>query len=187
MISASWRTLSFEFHRRIQLTLCSGDTSSPGASQRTVRRQHCLLTRQQGAHSSLGDTRTMKLCQTGSTCSAGRSMTCGNCNWTWKVETSMVSISRRRRERQLRDRGLGALPVDRQGCGRNAEVRHSASFETRVVDRVMIIAGSCRGRVFFCDSDCLKEGWREHKEKHHCHTKRKSAQLKYTFQLHWNS
>ncbi|KAI0317374.1 hypothetical protein OF83DRAFT_1163971 [Amylostereum chailletii] len=28
--------------------------------------------------------------------------------------------------------------------------------------------GSCRGRVFFCDSDCQREGWKEHKEKHGC-------------------
>ncbi|KAJ6543642.1 hypothetical protein B0H10DRAFT_2244374 [Mycena sp. CBHHK59/15] len=28
--------------------------------------------------------------------------------------------------------------------------------------------GACNGRVFFCDSDCLKEGWKEHKDKHGC-------------------
>ncbi|KAJ7020192.1 hypothetical protein C8F04DRAFT_309083 [Mycena alexandri] len=28
--------------------------------------------------------------------------------------------------------------------------------------------GSCNGRVFFCDSECLKQGWKEHKEKHRC-------------------
>ncbi|KAJ7692453.1 hypothetical protein B0H17DRAFT_541126 [Mycena rosella] len=28
--------------------------------------------------------------------------------------------------------------------------------------------GACGGRVFFCDSDCLKEGWKEHKEMHGC-------------------
>ncbi|KAJ7131069.1 hypothetical protein C8R44DRAFT_55384 [Mycena epipterygia] len=28
--------------------------------------------------------------------------------------------------------------------------------------------GTCKGRVFFCDSECLKEGWREHKDKHGC-------------------
>ncbi|THG96699.1 hypothetical protein EW026_g5175 [Hermanssonia centrifuga] len=29
-------------------------------------------------------------------------------------------------------------------------------------------AGSCRGRVFFCDTECQKDGWKEHKEKHKC-------------------
>ncbi|KAJ6564146.1 hypothetical protein B0H19DRAFT_75821 [Mycena capillaripes] len=28
--------------------------------------------------------------------------------------------------------------------------------------------GACNGRVFFCGSECLKEGWKEHKEKHAC-------------------
>ncbi|KAJ6549143.1 hypothetical protein DFH09DRAFT_989119 [Mycena vulgaris] len=28
--------------------------------------------------------------------------------------------------------------------------------------------GSCKGRVFFCGSVCLKEGWKEHKEMHKC-------------------
>ncbi|KDR73272.1 hypothetical protein GALMADRAFT_251865 [Galerina marginata CBS 339.88] len=28
--------------------------------------------------------------------------------------------------------------------------------------------GSCRGRVFFCSSQCLKDGWKEHKQTHHC-------------------
>ncbi|KAJ7805437.1 hypothetical protein B0H13DRAFT_1670419 [Mycena leptocephala] len=28
--------------------------------------------------------------------------------------------------------------------------------------------GTCNGRAFFCDSACLKEGWKEHKEKHGC-------------------
>ncbi|KAJ7644803.1 hypothetical protein FB45DRAFT_1021546 [Roridomyces roridus] len=28
--------------------------------------------------------------------------------------------------------------------------------------------GTCKGRAFFCDSDCLREGWKEHKEKHGC-------------------
>ncbi|KAJ7105881.1 hypothetical protein C8R44DRAFT_681315 [Mycena epipterygia] len=28
--------------------------------------------------------------------------------------------------------------------------------------------GSCKGRVFFCGSACLKEGWKEHKEMHKC-------------------
>ncbi|KAJ7681286.1 hypothetical protein B0H17DRAFT_1333769 [Mycena rosella] len=28
--------------------------------------------------------------------------------------------------------------------------------------------GTCDGRVFFCDSECLKEGWKEHKEMHNC-------------------
>ncbi|KAJ7460306.1 hypothetical protein FB451DRAFT_1141381 [Mycena latifolia] len=28
--------------------------------------------------------------------------------------------------------------------------------------------GACNGRVFFCDSSCLKQGWKEHKEKHGC-------------------
>ncbi|KAK7045130.1 hypothetical protein R3P38DRAFT_2882703 [Favolaschia claudopus] len=28
--------------------------------------------------------------------------------------------------------------------------------------------GSCKGRVFFCGSLCLREGWREHKTKHGC-------------------
>ncbi|KAI0312719.1 hypothetical protein OF83DRAFT_1086824 [Amylostereum chailletii] len=28
--------------------------------------------------------------------------------------------------------------------------------------------GSCRGRVFFCDEQCLKEGWKEHKQRHGC-------------------
>ncbi|KAJ6517449.1 hypothetical protein C8R47DRAFT_1000441 [Mycena vitilis] len=28
--------------------------------------------------------------------------------------------------------------------------------------------GACNGRVFFCDSECLKEGWKEHKDKHGC-------------------
>lgn len=28
--------------------------------------------------------------------------------------------------------------------------------------------GSCKGRVFFCGSPCLKEGWKEHKEMHMC-------------------
>ncbi|KAJ7714618.1 hypothetical protein B0H16DRAFT_1667202 [Mycena metata] len=29
-------------------------------------------------------------------------------------------------------------------------------------------SGSCNGRVFFCDPECLKQGWKEHKEKHGC-------------------
>ncbi|KAH9936009.1 hypothetical protein B0H21DRAFT_758865 [Amylocystis lapponica] len=29
-------------------------------------------------------------------------------------------------------------------------------------------AGTCRGRAFFCDAGCLKDGWKEHKEKHGC-------------------
>ncbi|KAJ7062886.1 hypothetical protein C8F01DRAFT_1056747 [Mycena amicta] len=28
--------------------------------------------------------------------------------------------------------------------------------------------GSCKGRVFFCGSVCLREGWKEHKEMHQC-------------------
>ncbi|KAJ7093289.1 hypothetical protein B0H15DRAFT_1020725 [Mycena belliarum] len=28
--------------------------------------------------------------------------------------------------------------------------------------------GACNGHVFFCDADCLKEGWKEHKEMHGC-------------------
>ncbi|KAF9524626.1 hypothetical protein CPB83DRAFT_861014 [Crepidotus variabilis] len=28
--------------------------------------------------------------------------------------------------------------------------------------------GSCRGRVFFCDQECLREGWKEHKAAHGC-------------------
>ncbi|KAI0312652.1 hypothetical protein OF83DRAFT_1066836 [Amylostereum chailletii] len=28
--------------------------------------------------------------------------------------------------------------------------------------------GSCRGRVFFCDGQCLKDGWKEHKQRHGC-------------------
>ncbi|KAJ7110628.1 hypothetical protein C8R44DRAFT_883758 [Mycena epipterygia] len=28
--------------------------------------------------------------------------------------------------------------------------------------------GICNGRVFFCDSSCLKQGWKEHREKHGC-------------------
>ncbi|KAJ7432153.1 hypothetical protein FB451DRAFT_1197227 [Mycena latifolia] len=28
--------------------------------------------------------------------------------------------------------------------------------------------GSCNGRAFFCDASCLKQGWKEHKEKHGC-------------------
>ncbi|KAJ7174743.1 hypothetical protein C8R46DRAFT_892211 [Mycena filopes] len=28
--------------------------------------------------------------------------------------------------------------------------------------------GSCGGRAFFCDSECLKQAWKEHKEKHGC-------------------
>ncbi|KAJ7478903.1 hypothetical protein FB451DRAFT_1131191 [Mycena latifolia] len=28
--------------------------------------------------------------------------------------------------------------------------------------------GACNGRVFFCDADCLKDGWKEHKEMHGC-------------------
>ncbi|KAJ7114948.1 hypothetical protein C8R44DRAFT_710014 [Mycena epipterygia] len=28
--------------------------------------------------------------------------------------------------------------------------------------------GSCKGRVFFCGSTCLREGWKEHKQLHKC-------------------
>ncbi|KAF8961955.1 hypothetical protein BDZ97DRAFT_1905393 [Flammula alnicola] len=28
--------------------------------------------------------------------------------------------------------------------------------------------GACRGRVFFCSPQCLKDGWREHKQNHNC-------------------
>lgn len=28
--------------------------------------------------------------------------------------------------------------------------------------------GTCRGRAFFCDDQCLKEGWQEHKQIHTC-------------------
>ncbi|KAF8965646.1 hypothetical protein BDZ97DRAFT_1811635 [Flammula alnicola] len=28
--------------------------------------------------------------------------------------------------------------------------------------------GSCRGRAFFCDAECLKEGWKDHKAAHDC-------------------
>ncbi|KAF8965649.1 hypothetical protein BDZ97DRAFT_1811650 [Flammula alnicola] len=28
--------------------------------------------------------------------------------------------------------------------------------------------GSCKGRAFFCDSDCLREGWKQHKVMHGC-------------------
>ncbi|KDR67041.1 hypothetical protein GALMADRAFT_232259 [Galerina marginata CBS 339.88] len=28
--------------------------------------------------------------------------------------------------------------------------------------------GSCRGRAFFCDPECLKEGWKDHKSAHGC-------------------
>ena len=28
--------------------------------------------------------------------------------------------------------------------------------------------GTCKGTAFFCDSLCLKEGWKEHKERHNC-------------------
>jgi hypothetical protein len=28
--------------------------------------------------------------------------------------------------------------------------------------------GTCKGRVFFCDPQCLQEGWREHKTTHNC-------------------
>lgn len=28
--------------------------------------------------------------------------------------------------------------------------------------------GSCRGRAFFCDPECLKEGWKDHKQSHGC-------------------
>ncbi|THH26623.1 hypothetical protein EUX98_g7570 [Antrodiella citrinella] len=33
--------------------------------------------------------------------------------------------------------------------------------------------GSCRGKAFFCDSSCLKEGWKEHKTRHGCATHKK--------------
>ncbi|KDQ51405.1 hypothetical protein JAAARDRAFT_185207 [Jaapia argillacea MUCL 33604] len=28
--------------------------------------------------------------------------------------------------------------------------------------------GTCKGRAFFCDSDCQREGWKEHKQMHKC-------------------
>lgn len=28
--------------------------------------------------------------------------------------------------------------------------------------------GTCGGIAFFCEPQCLKDGWREHKERHHC-------------------
>ncbi|KAJ7735688.1 hypothetical protein B0H14DRAFT_3613313 [Mycena olivaceomarginata] len=28
--------------------------------------------------------------------------------------------------------------------------------------------GSCKGQVFFCGTTCLREGWKEHKQMHHC-------------------
>ncbi|KAH9932855.1 uncharacterized protein B0H18DRAFT_1092989 [Fomitopsis serialis] len=31
--------------------------------------------------------------------------------------------------------------------------------------------GTCKGRAFFCDDACLKDGWREHKELHKCRKK----------------
>ncbi|KAI0063833.1 hypothetical protein BV25DRAFT_1823893 [Artomyces pyxidatus] len=31
--------------------------------------------------------------------------------------------------------------------------------------------GSCGGRAFFCEIQCLKEGWKEHKERHNCSKK----------------
>ncbi|KAJ7592863.1 hypothetical protein C8J56DRAFT_1045316 [Mycena floridula] len=34
--------------------------------------------------------------------------------------------------------------------------------------RLKKCGGSCNGRIFFCDSGCLKDGWQEHKEKHKC-------------------
>jgi hypothetical protein len=33
------------------------------------------------------------------------------------------------------------------------------------------ITGSCHGRAFFCDTPCLKEGWKEHKQRHKCQKK----------------
>ncbi|KZP11913.1 hypothetical protein FIBSPDRAFT_799744 [Athelia psychrophila] len=32
-------------------------------------------------------------------------------------------------------------------------------------------AGSCNGRAFFCDPECFKEGWKEHKKRHGCQKK----------------
>ncbi|KAF8965607.1 hypothetical protein BDZ97DRAFT_1811485 [Flammula alnicola] len=28
--------------------------------------------------------------------------------------------------------------------------------------------GSCKGKAFFCDADCLRNGWKDHKAMHHC-------------------
>ncbi|TFY55717.1 hypothetical protein EVJ58_g8073 [Rhodofomes roseus] len=33
--------------------------------------------------------------------------------------------------------------------------------------------GTCKGRAFFCDDACLKEGWKEHKALHNCGTRKK--------------
>jgi hypothetical protein len=33
---------------------------------------------------------------------------------------------------------------------------------------LIVLLGTCRGRVFFCDPQCLKEGWKEHKHLHNC-------------------
>ncbi|KZV74314.1 hypothetical protein PENSPDRAFT_601658 [Peniophora sp. CONT] len=33
--------------------------------------------------------------------------------------------------------------------------------------------GSCNGRVFFCDTDCQKDGWKEHKQTHGCTARKK--------------
>ncbi|KAH8077510.1 hypothetical protein BXZ70DRAFT_902237 [Cristinia sonorae] len=32
--------------------------------------------------------------------------------------------------------------------------------------------GTCGGKAFFCDASCLKEGWREHKNRHKCQNKK---------------
>jgi hypothetical protein len=33
---------------------------------------------------------------------------------------------------------------------------------------ILPVVGSCKGRVFFCGTTCLREGWKEHKEMHKC-------------------
>ncbi|CAA7263601.1 unnamed protein product [Cyclocybe aegerita] len=41
-------------------------------------------------------------------------------------------------------------------------------FACGSVGRWRKCAGACGGRAFFCDMDCLRDGWKEHKETHRC-------------------
>ena len=67
------------------------------------------------------------------------------------------------------DPGRGVSRAEVQVGGISVEVCAYYYFRYQTGDLAFL--GTCRGRVFFCDSDCLSEGWKEHKTTHGCRKK----------------
>ncbi|KAJ7218173.1 hypothetical protein C8J57DRAFT_1395242 [Mycena rebaudengoi] len=72
-------------------------------------------------------------------------------------------------ELRLDVRGGGFAAVDVEDEARTARVGPwQRCFACGSVGPWKKCGGACNGQAFFCDSRCLRDGWREHKVKHKC-------------------